>query len=316
QGYRLPWVFLQNGGWRGVQEETLSGGTVCALNPYFVRVMLIPTHLLTLEWDEKTPGEELTNYDAHLGRITATVQGYRLFVDVRQLLRIPAESAPELVRRNGGGQFSGIGGLHYDRLPVQRFVQRVLGAIVASYFSQIATALSVQDFLRNYRETRLDLAALVENELREWGVESRGTHLGEFRAEDEALNEMLQKPAFEEMRSELLTLQQGNAEREDAIDVVRMRAEKRRKALDLKAEIEALGLDNVMVLRMLKEITQAPVPQFISGGDVSAFLETQPVSRLEGLLEKMRNLNPGIGAQSTEQPSLPRTDADPGDMKE
>ncbi|MFF8287509.1 hypothetical protein ACF06W_33005 [Streptomyces albus] len=315
QGYRLPWVFLANGGWRGVQEETLSGGTVCALNPYFVRVMLVPTHLLTLEWDEKTPSEALTNYDAHLGRITATVQGYRLFVDVKQLLQIPAASAPELVRRNGGGQFSGIGGLQYDRLPVQRFVQRVLGAIVASYFSQIANALTVREFLRNYRDTRLDLATLVENELREWGVESKGTHLGEFRAEDEALNEMLQKPAYEEMRSELLTLQQDNAEREDAIDTVRVRAEKRRKALDLQAEIETLGLDNVMVLRMLKEITQAPVPQFISGGDLSAFLETQPIARLEGLLERMRGLDPGAGNERTEQPSLPETDADEDGMK-
>ncbi|MGA4845864.1 hypothetical protein ACOBQB_06225 [Streptomyces sp. G5(2025)] len=95
-----------------------------------------------------------------------------------------------------------------------------------------------------------------------------------------------------------------------------MRAEKRRKDLDLAADIEALGLDNVMVLRMLKEITQAPVPQFISGADVSAFLETQPVSRLEGLLEKMRNLNPGIGTENTEQPALPQTDADADDMKE
>ncbi|MGA4845865.1 hypothetical protein ACOBQB_06230 [Streptomyces sp. G5(2025)] len=194
QGYRPPWIFLKNGGWRGMQEETLSGGTVCALNPYFVRVVLIPTHLPTLEWDEKMPGEEYMNYDAHLDRITATVQGYRLFVDVKQLLRIPAASAPESVRRHGGGQFSGIGGLQHDRQPVQRFVQRVLDAMVASYFSQIATALTVRDFLNNYRGTRLDLASLVENELREWGVESKGTHLGEFRAEDEALNEMLQKP--------------------------------------------------------------------------------------------------------------------------
>ncbi|MFE4360316.1 MULTISPECIES: SPFH domain-containing protein [Streptomycetaceae] len=308
QGFRLPWVFLQNGGRRGVQEETLSGGTVSALNPYFIRVMLIPTHLLALEWDEKTPAEQ-QNYDVHLGRITATVQGYRLFVDVKQLIRIPAQSAPGLVRRNGGAQISDIGGLDYNRMPVQRFVQRVLGAIVTTYFNQIATASTVLEFVKNYRDTRLELATLVENELRDWGVESKGTHLGVFRAEDERLNEMLKRTADEEMESEKLALQLENAEREDAIDKVRVEAERRRVKLELEAEIQVLGLENVMVLKMLREISQAPVPQIVSGGDLSAFLETLPITRLDGLMDRMRTLRRGPGIEGAERPSLPEAES-------
>nr|WP_223244843.1 SPFH domain-containing protein [Streptomyces sp. CBMA156] len=304
EGFHLPWVFLRNGGRRGVQDETLPGGTVSALNPYFVRVMLVPTHLLALEWDEKTPAEQ-QNYDVHLGRITATVQGYRLFVDVKQLIRIPAQSAPGLVRRNGGAQISDIGGLDCNRLPVQRFVQRVLGAIVTTYFSQIATASTVLEFLKNYRDTRLELATLVENELRDWGVEPKGTHLGMFRAEDERLNEMLKRTADEEMESEKLALQLENAEREDAIDQVRVEAQRRRVQLELEAEIQLLGLENVMVLKMLREIAQAPVPQIVSGGDLSAFLETLPITRLDGLMDRMRTLHTGTRTASAERPSLP-----------
>ncbi|MCP9958013.1 SPFH domain-containing protein [Streptomyces sudanensis] len=303
QGFRLPWVFLQNGGQRGVQEETLREGTVCALNPYFVRVVLIPTRVLILEWNDKSPAERL-NYDAHLGRIAVTVQGHRLFVDMSQTLRIPPESAPLLVSKNGGSQTTGIGGLDWNPLPVQRFVERVLGAIVVSYFNEIAAAATVKEFLEAYAETRTDLASQVRNALQAWGVEAQNTTLGEFMAEDPKLNEVLKRPAHEQMRSELLDLELANAEREDAIDVVKVRAESRRVALELKNRIEVLGPENVMVLEMLRELTKAPVPQFIGGGDLSAYLATQPVARLEELLEKMRSLQEKTALESGQQSSL------------
>ncbi|MGW2110565.1 SPFH domain-containing protein [Streptomyces sp. NPDC001948] len=308
QGFQLPWVFLRNGGHRGVQEETLREGTVCALNPYFVRVVLIPTRLLILEWNDKTPAES-RNYDAHLGRIAVTVQGHRLLVEMSQTLQIPPASAPILVSKNGGSQTTGLGGLDPDPLPVQRFVERVLGAIVASYFNEIAAAATVREFLEAYAETRTDLASQVRNALQEWGVEVRNTTLGEFRAEDPMLNEILKKPAHEQMRSELLDLELANAEREDAIDVVRVQAESRRMALDLKARIDVLGLNNVMVLEMLAEITKAPVPQFIGGGDLSAYLETQPIARLEELLDKMRSLHGDDAITGDARPSLAKGDA-------
>ncbi|MEU9792527.1 SPFH domain-containing protein [Streptomyces sparsogenes] len=307
QNFQLPWVFLANGGTRGVQEETLREGAVCALNPYFVRVVLIPTRLLILEWNDKTQAE-YWNYDAQLGRITVTVQGHRLFVDMSQTLQIPPESAPVLVSKNGGSQMTGIGGLDWNPLPVQRFVERVLGAIVASYFNEIAAAATVKEFLEAYAETRTDLASQVRNALQEWGVEARNTTLGEFRAEDPALNEILKRPAHEQMRSELLDLQLANAEREDAIDAVRVRAESRRMALELRARIDTLGLNNVMVLEMLAEITKAPVPQFISGGDLSAYLETQPIARLEELLDKMRGLPRQAATDGGARPSLDKSD--------
>lgn len=45
-----------------------------------------------------------------------------------QTLQIPPESAPILVSKNGGSQMTGLGGLDWNPLPVQRFVERVLGA--------------------------------------------------------------------------------------------------------------------------------------------------------------------------------------------
>ncbi|MFI0089595.1 hypothetical protein [Streptomyces bobili] len=81
-------------------------------------------------------------------------------------------------------------------------------------------------------------------------------------------------------------------------------------ALELKARIDVLGLNNVMVLEMLTEITKAPVPQFIGGGDLSAYLETQPIARLEELMDKMRSLHgaAGAGIDGETRPSLTERD--------
>lgn len=308
QGFRLPWVFLQNGGQRGVQEETLPEGTLCALNPYFVRVMLVPTHDLILEWKYKTQAEQSSNYDAQLGQITVTVQGHRLIVDLSQTVRIPPGAAPELVSRFGSSQMTDLGGLDENRIPVQRFVEKVLGNIVESYFNDIAGASTIKEFLEEYAGIRTDLTSKVRAALDPFGVETLTTSLGEYRPEDPTLNEVLKRPAHEQMRSELLDWELKNAEREDAIDVVRVRAESRRMALELKTRIDVLGRDNVMVLEMLKEVTKAPVPQFIGGGDLSAYLETQPIARLEELLGKMRSLHGEAGIDGGARPSLTKGD--------
>ncbi|HET9381618.1 MAG TPA: SPFH domain-containing protein, partial [Streptomyces sp.] len=317
QGFRLPWVFLQNGGYRGVQEETLREGTICSLNPYFVRVVLVPTRILFLEWKHKTKAEEISNYDAHLEQIVATVEGYRLLVDMSQTLQIPATAAASLVSKFGDSQTTGLGGLDQNRLPVQRFVERVLGAAVETYFSQIAAEETVEEFISGYADFRTTLASRVSQKLEEWGVKALDTTLTEFRSEDPALNEVLKRAANERVRSKELDLLRDNAEREDAIDSLRERAENRRISQELKAHIDLLGRDNVMVIKMLQEITKAPVPQFIGGGDLSAFLETQPIARLEGLLDRMRNLNAGVAIEAAgnaeapiedkQRPALPET---------
>src|SRR5262249_36812283 len=60
--YQLPWVFLGRGGQRGVQEETLAGGSSYAINPWFARVVQVPTRDLHLEWTKKSQ-KEVGNFD-------------------------------------------------------------------------------------------------------------------------------------------------------------------------------------------------------------------------------------------------------------
>lgn len=303
RNFRLPWVFLAEGGRRGVQQETLSEGTIYALNPWFVRVILVPTRLLILEWTKKTTSQS-RNYDAELEQIRVTIQGHHLHVEMSQTLQIPEKSAPKLVSQFGGTETSGLGGLVHDPLPVQRFVERVLGATVAAYFNEMAAATTVAEFLRTYAETRTDLAAQVRNALLAWGVEAERTTLGEFSAEDPSLNDALKKKFDAQMQAEVLDVKRKNVLVEDEIDEIEVRRERRRAALELEAEIAALGPDNVAMIRIIREISQMQVPEYIGGGDVSSYVQALPMSAVRDLIGRLRELSTDHKPGSSERPRL------------
>ncbi|MFI6095868.1 hypothetical protein ACIA8G_09970 [Lentzea sp. NPDC051213] len=107
--FQRPWEFLANGGRRGAQAETLSQGGVYRINPWFARVVIIPTRELTLEWQRKE-NKSSDRYDAALDQIVANVEGHRLLFTMTQIIRIPAKAAPGLVRRFGEDRdMSGLG---------------------------------------------------------------------------------------------------------------------------------------------------------------------------------------------------------------
>jgi hypothetical protein len=289
RSFRLPWVFLGGGGHRGVQEETIGEGTVCALNPWFARVVLIPTRVLILEWNDKPPAEGGRNFDAELDRITVTIQGHRVHMELSQTLRIPEKAAPKLVSTFGGSGSSRLGGLVHDPLPVQRFVEKVLGATVASYLSGIASTSTVQEFLLKYTEARTDLATQVRIALESWDVEAISTNLGSFEADDQKLNAELQAEASAQLHRSTLNVLRDNVLIEDEIDQVRFRPELRRAALELRAEIDALGLDNVALIRMIREMSGMQVPDYI-GGDISSYAEALPMPVLRDLMSRLREM--------------------------
>lgn len=287
--FRYPWVFLENGGRRGVQAETLQEGTVYSLNPWFIQVIPVPTRVLSLEWSSKAPSES-RNYDADLEQITVNIQGYQIDVEIKQSLQIPEKVAPTLVSQFGGTRTTGLGGLVHDPVPVQRFVERVLGSAVERYFGEITGAATVAEFVRKRRETRTDLTAQVRNALLAWGVDAKETTLGVFRSEDPSLNEALKQPFHEGMRLERLREKHKATEIEDQIDVIQVRAEQRRAALELEAEIKALGPENVAMIRIIREISKMQVPDIIGGGDISSYVQALPLPAVRDMIGRLREL--------------------------
>lgn len=293
QNFRLPWVFLANGGQRGVQEETLGKGPSYALNPWFVRVMVIPTRVLILKWHNKEQSEA-DNYDADLGQITVKVQGrFELSVDLWQNLQIPPQVAPTLVSQFGGAgsKGAGLGGLVDDPAPMKRFVRDVLGVAVTGYFNEIAMTNSVFEFLESYEDVRKNLTDRVKHALGKWGVQTLETNMGDFEPTDPAMLDALKAELFEEMKGKQLDQAVKNAEREDVIDKYLARAESRRVGMEVKAEVEALGRDNVAMVRIVREFAGFDVPQVIGGGgDISGYLSTLPLPAVQDLLSRLRQL--------------------------
>ncbi len=289
RNFRLPWIFLYGNGYRGVQQQTLGEGTIAALNPWFVRVVVIPTRVLIMEWSNKTDSQ-VRNYDAELDRIAVTIQGHRIHIDMSQTLRIPDSAAPRLVSEFGGTDNSALGGLSQDPLPVQRFVEKVLGATVEAYFSEIAAGSTIEEFFSRYSEIRTELASQVRNALLAWGVEASNTNLGSFEAEDPKLNAELQNVVSEQLRGRTLEVARDNVVVSDAIDEIQVRVERRRAALELEAEIAALGPKNVAMIRLVREMTKMNVPQYIGGADVSAIAEMLPMPMLQNLIRQLHDL--------------------------
>jgi hypothetical protein len=274
QSFRLPWVFLDGGGRKGVQQETLGEGSTCALNPWFARVVLIPTKVLILEWS-KSPVEKAGNYDSQLGRITVTVQGHQVHMELSQTLQIPEKAAPRLVGAFGDQMGSvPLGGLVDDPAPVQRFVEKVLGATVTGYINGMAASGSVQDFLGRYNDARRELADKVRAELEAWGVEPGSTSLGSFEAADPKLNKELQDAASAEALGNVLKFDEQNAKIQARIAVTLMKSKLMEASPELWSEVEALGADNVALIRTIEAISGMSVPEIINsnGSDLKDLL--------------------------------------------
>lgn len=286
--FRAPWVFLGRGGQRGVQQQILDGGSSYAINPWFARVVQIPTRDLHLEWTSKSQ-EDAGNYDSALDKIVVDIQGHRLSLEMSQVLRIPAKAAPRLVRRFGEGELNvdaPVGGAAGARQsPVQRFVERVLGAAVAGYFTEIVARYQVLDFIRDYNEVRLQLQDKVTHALKEWDVVAGRTVLGEFVSEDRELNDLRRQLAQqhidykkEERRQEFLEQQRINEEIAAEIERIAIELQGERDVVVLRKQIEAIGRSNWLTDRMMAHMAKMAVPQYVSGGS------TDIADRLLGLM--------------------------------
>jgi uncharacterized membrane protein YqiK len=301
QDFQLPWMFLGNGGQKGVQEETLDEGGRYLINPWFGHVVRIPTRVLVLEWtrDEKSS----TNLDASLGQVVLDVQGHTVRLEMKQTVQIPVTAAPSLIRRFGTLGASGLA-------PVQQFVDKELGATVAGYFRRISARYRIQEFITRYDEVCNELAAEVRQALAKTGVVAVNTTLEEFVCDEPEINQLRRKIAVqqEQVKLEETRLDELNARRmtetvQDEIDLQKIRVEKERRKLEfveIETLVDLLGADHMKMERALAEWVKADVPQVISGdGNIAqSLLQLMPFTQARDMLMAMAN-------DASKNPQLP-----------
>ncbi|NKE56587.1 SPFH domain-containing protein [Lentzea sp. PSKA42] len=263
--FQKPWEFLENGGRRGAQAETLSHGGLYRINPWFARVVIIPTRELTLEWQRRDT-KSADRYDAALDQIVANVEGNRLLFTMTQIIRIPAKAAPRLVRRFGEDRdMTGLGDVQ-SPAPVQRFVERVLGRTVKGYFESCASEYEVLQFIEGLNEVRMELESKVAEALNEWGVEAGRTTLSDFECEDPELDARRRRKAEQRDKRETLLHELENAKLEKKIESTRIDTEKERAEVpvaETAARVKLLGPQAEVLIESLDKLKDFKTPGVI-----------------------------------------------------
>ncbi|MEV8631802.1 SPFH domain-containing protein [Streptosporangium sp. NPDC051023] len=304
--FQLPLVFLNGGGQRGLQEEPLGSG-VYRINPWFARVIHIPTRILVLDW--KKPGSKRqNNLDSSLEQIRINVEGHWVRFDMTQTIQIPAKAAPGLVSRVGEQKSD------QDDPPVRRFVDKVLAPAVEGYFQRAAAGRPILDFLTNAEAIRLELAEQVREALSAWQVTPVDTVLNEFEPEGTSLDELRQSIVSEREKRQLLQHTRENKKIERELEIGQIGVERERRKLEsvaLAEQVRLLSRDHVAMERFLAQLKEINVPTYV-GGNADALLQLMPMQAAQELInnamrgasavdaQRRREITPGASQGSVE----------------
>lgn len=269
--FQRPWVFLANGGRVGTQAEVLPGGAKYAINPLFARVVHIPIRELILSWERKDAAAD--RYDSVLQPIEITIEGFKLWVELTQTLAIPATSAPDLVKRFGEDADEDGDTGHRKPAAVKRLVGRVIGPVVQSYFTEVATKIPIEDFIAGLKAVGNELSDLVYKQLEEQGAEARMTTIRGYKFESDEINAQLRKVA--DLRQEFKQLEQEfrNEEARNKVEDQKLVTVKAKMAAEEAVLIELFGKPHRRAERILDREIQAPVPQVVVAGDGTSIPE-------------------------------------------
>ena len=158
-------------GKKGVWAEPLNPGKY-AINPYTMRVELVPTTNLVLNWaDSRNESHDL---DKNLCTITVrSKDGFPFNLDVSQIIHIPMTEAPKVIARFGN---------------MKNLVSQVLEPTIGNYFRNSAQDSGVIDFL-NTRQERQSAAKLkISGVLDEYNVHAVDTLIGDITPPQELMN--------------------------------------------------------------------------------------------------------------------------------
>jgi len=141
------------------------------INPYTIRVELVPTANVVLNWaDGKT---EAHNLDKDLSTITVrSSDGFKFNLDVSQIIHIPRSDAPKVIARFGS---------------MVNLVTQVLEPTIGNYFRNAAQNSDVIDFLKNRQTRQGEARKSISDALQEYNVGAVDTLIGDITPPDELM---------------------------------------------------------------------------------------------------------------------------------
>jgi uncharacterized membrane protein YqiK len=195
---------LVDRGHKGVWVEPLLPGKH-PLNPRVMKVELVPTTNIVLNWAART---EVHHYDERLAPIhVRSRDGFSFSLEVSQIIHIGMKHAPRVISRVGS---------------MQNLVDHVLQPTVGNYFRNSAQKVTVLEFLSARSDRQREAFSHIRGAIAAYDVECIDTLIGDIEPPSELMKTQTDRKIAEELQvtydvQRQAQVQRQTLERETAI---------------------------------------------------------------------------------------------------
>ncbi len=170
-------------GQKGVWAEPLGPGKY-PINPYIMKVELVPTTNLVLNW--ASARSESHQLDKNLSTITVRSRdGFTFSLDVSQIIHIPTTEAPKVIARFGN---------------MSNLVTQVLEPTIGNYFRNSAQDAEVIDFLKSRKERQEAARMHIGRVLEQYNVFGVDTLIGDIVPPESLMKTLTDRKLAEEQK--------------------------------------------------------------------------------------------------------------------
>ena len=170
-------------GSKGVWMEPLGPGKY-PVNPYIMKVELVPTTNLVLNW--ASARSESHQLDKNLSTITVrSKDGFPFNLDVSQIIHIPTTEAPKVIARFGN---------------MTNLVSQVLEPTIGNYFRNSAQDSDVIAFLGTRKERQLSAREHIGKVLDQYNVYGVDTLIGDIVPPESLMKTLTDRKLAEEQK--------------------------------------------------------------------------------------------------------------------
>lgn len=174
---------IVNRGYKGVWSEPLGPGKY-PLNTYILRVELVPTTNLVLNWANAR--SEAHQLDKHLSTITVrSKDGFPFNLDVSQIIHIPMTEASKVIARFGN---------------MNNLVSQVLEPTIGNYFRNSAQDSDVIAFLSTRKERQASAKQHINQVLDLYNVSGVDTLIGDIAPPESLMKTLTDRKIAEEQK--------------------------------------------------------------------------------------------------------------------
>jgi uncharacterized membrane protein YqiK len=192
-----------NSGYSGIWREPLGYGSH-AMNPYIYKITIVPTHEISLEWNDD-PKDDI-NYDLPLKRLKIySADGFPISFNVTQKFSILPQDAPKMVQRIGSMEAERTDRSLMDnpkgvRWPsIRQLIKRGLQDKVETYLREAVERRAAIAFHDDMSEIKRDATERINEELKRIGVNGIETYILDVTLPEEIREQLAKRTMFEQM---------------------------------------------------------------------------------------------------------------------